>query len=856
MSKSYLALLLAACLLPIEAQVNKTNLTGIVRDRSGAAVRDAEWTFERAKDIWKPMSRAVAHVGVPGYQWQAGILWDGSLFFGPERRRLAGVAMEETAPLGNNLLHISIGYGHPAKFLDRRAIGNPAIRRSLDEGRLPIPHVQVKDGDLEWDESVFAHLLDRRLEDGLQPRPEDLLIVRALFRVRNGSGRSATGHLWLHFGDTSQVALGYKAGQGEELGNALAHRFEAPLGLLEERVRYVIPKPPKGKLVWHAEAPPPEGMKKAARNIIEWQVPLAAGEEAEIQVIVPYAAVDRAVGDKLAVADHKAQLADVRWFWRGLVSGAKGAITTADVFINDYVAAVAGQMTQEIAYRHKALVWMYKTSPNHYESYWACAGAKSLPTLDLRGLTAYSRPVLKSFIDTQSADVGKLTEIDGKSVGGEGFARRPGFLGNFGDWSRYVWLINHGAAMWALASHFRITRDPQWLGSGPGSPVQALLDAFDWAAEQRRRTMREENGRKVPHWGLLPAARTHDWMAGNAIFNDAFCIYGMAETVRLLREIDHPRTNELASELNDYRSCLRQRYIEARDRARRLPLPDGSELPYVPRDVYELDWVKPDWTYTAAGPLRAGGYGALDPHDELVGQALAFLEAGMPKGQGSYLKLQTQASGQPTADENFRGINDSNAERHYLWRHYVEYETMWPVGFDLFLQRDDLPRFFEWLFNNLAVAVHHGFRVGVESLDGPPATAPGEAERWRAIRNMFVNERGGYDGSQQSLWLMQAIPCSWLKPGSQLGVKEMGTHFGGQVSLDARVARDGKSITVAASLNLALAPSETRMRLRSGDGGPLASVEVNGVRTEILDKDIIRLPAETKGEYRIIARFQ
>jgi hypothetical protein len=44
-----------------------------------------EWTFEDAKKVWKPMTRAVQHVGVPGFQWKGGVLWDGSLVFGPYR---------------------------------------------------------------------------------------------------------------------------------------------------------------------------------------------------------------------------------------------------------------------------------------------------------------------------------------------------------------------------------------------------------------------------------------------------------------------------------------------------------------------------------------------------------------------------------------------------------------------------------------------------------------------------------------------------------------------------------------------------------------------------------------------------
>jgi hypothetical protein len=371
--------------------------------------------------------------------------------------------------------------------------------------------------------------------------------------------------------------------------------------------------------------------------------------------------------------------------------------------------------------------------------------------------------------------------------------------------------------------------------------------------------MREENGRKAAQWGLLPASSAHDWFAGHTASNDLFCIFGMMEAVRLLREIGHPRAEELARELNDYRKCLRERYYEARDRARPVPLADGKGIPYVPREVNELDWSKVDWTYTWGSLVRAGAYGALDPHDELVDQALQFLEVGMPKGEGFYFnpddKYMKDKFGRFIAAQNFADVSDPHASRHYLWKHYVEYETMWPVGFDLFLQRDDLPRFFEWLFNNLVISIHHDFRVGVESLDGVPSNAPGDGERWRAIRDMFVNERGGYDGTQQSLWLLQAIPRSWLKPGDYLAVKRMGTHFGGQVDLEVKMAGDGNSVEVSAHHDLVIPPTEIRMRLRSGDGRPLASAQLNGADTTVLEKDTIRLPNATSGNYRIVGSF-
>lgn len=669
------------------------------------------------------------------------------------------------------------------------------------------------------------------------------------------------GHLWLHFADASQVTFGYKCAQGNELGTALEHTFEAPLGMMKGRVRYVIPSPAKGQVAWHEDGPTPEGMKDRAKKVIEWQVPLAAGEEAQLRVLLPYGPVESETAQKLLTLDSSQLFEVVRSFWDGVVEGEVGVITTPDSFVNDYLAAVVGQMAEQTGYRHGSQVWMYKTSPNWYEAYWPCNAAKALPTLDLRGRTQYSRPVLKSFIDTQTADVGRLTQErrEGKSgtVSGEGFEKYPGFMGNFGIWTANTLLVSHGLELWALASHYRITRDRQWLGDGPGSPLQAIISACEWLAVQRRRTKREENGHKVPQWGLLPAASAHDWFSGYAIWNDAFCIFGMIEAVRLLREVEHPQAETLAQELKDYRTCFRDRYREARDRARRVPLASGKEIPYVPREVNELDWAKVDWTYSGYSAVRAGAWGALDPDDELVEHALEFLYAGMPKGEGYYFRPDDHETmkdkfGRFIAARNFADVSDPDAPRHYLWRHFVEYETMWPLGFDLFLQRDDLPRFFEWLFNNLFMAIHHDFRVGVESLDGVPSNAPGEGERWRAIRDMFVNERGGYDGSQQSLWLLQALPRCWLRKGDHLAVKRMGTHFGGLVDIEVHAAKDGDSVAVAANLDLVVAPTEIRMRLRSGDGRPLASASVNGAAAPVLEGDTIRLPDKIKGDYRIV----
>ena len=85
----------------------------------------AEWTLEQARKCWKPMTRAVQHVGVPGYEFQTGVMWDGALLFGPLGFRELKVMQQEIAPLGNHYLHVSFGYGEPMRLVDRQGTNSP-----------------------------------------------------------------------------------------------------------------------------------------------------------------------------------------------------------------------------------------------------------------------------------------------------------------------------------------------------------------------------------------------------------------------------------------------------------------------------------------------------------------------------------------------------------------------------------------------------------------------------------------------------------------------------------------------------------------------------------------------------------
>lgn len=849
--------------------------------RAHAQESPGDWTLERARALWSPMVRPVEHVGVPGYDFQCGVLWDGGLVFGPLDFRGLEVMKKELAPLGDEALHVSVAFGDPPRFVDRQGSGSPQIRRWLDEGCLPIPTVETKEGGFTWNEQVFATRLDPQLEvDSPRGRDEPLVVI-ARFVVTNETSSRATAHLTLHFGETSSVHNGYKCGQLPELAAAKPVVLVGSRLLLGNDVRAVFKADERTTLRFLESSPSPADPQQVAQRMVRWSADLEPGGHAALDARLPYGVVAPAVADRIESLDGAACLESTRAFWRTIAHHGTGEIVTPDEWVNDYLAAVPCQMSEQLAWRRSPGIWMLKTSPNHYEGYWPCNAAKALPTFTLTGNASYDRSSLSGFLEMQSDDVGGLTRHGmghGEELAGEGFAKVPGFLGNFGEWTANPLLLSHGLALWALASHFRITRDLAWLAAPQGgrknSPLQAMVGGVDWLVTQRRRTMHDAQGKPLAlatpgdghceQFGLLPAASAHDWLAGNTIFNDAFCIYGMAEVVRLLHEIGHPRAAELARELGDWRRALHDRYAEAAERsARSFPVrfADGRQLRFVPRMVQELDWRKVDWTYTGYGPLRAGAWGALEPDDPLVNQTLELLEAGFPRGEGAYFgahaKALQEAKGlRPTADVNWADVSDPAAPAHQLWRHYVEYETMWPVGGPLFLARHDAERYAEWLFNNLAVAVHHEWKVGVESLDGVPSCSPGDSERWQLIRRAFVNESGGYDGGEQSLELLETLPRAWLRPGDHPTVRRMGTWFGGTIDLAVTVGADGRTSQVDVEWrDFAVAPAAVTLALRSGNRGALETATVDGKAAASADGVHVALPAAMSGRFRVVARF-
>ena len=103
------------------------------------------------------------------------------------------------------------------------------------------------------------------------------------------------------------------------------------------------------------------GLSAGGKGLREWTFEEAAKHWRPMVRRVQHVGVP---GYPLAALDFEKRFREVHEFWQEILAR-RSQISTPDPFINDYTAAVAGQMAQQVAYRRQSNVWMYKTSPNH-----------------------------------------------------------------------------------------------------------------------------------------------------------------------------------------------------------------------------------------------------------------------------------------------------------------------------------------------------------------------------------------------------------------------------------------------------------------------------------------------------------
>ena len=169
-----------------------------------------------------------------------------------------------------------------------------------------------------------------------------------------------------------------------------------------------------------------------------------------------------------------------------------------------------------------------------------------------------------------------------------------------------------------------------------------------------------------------------------------------------------------------------------------------------------------------------------------------------------------------------------------------------------YLNRDDVKPALRAAFNALAVShfpdVHMNTEHALPNMGdwrGDHFKTSDEANACGWLRQLFVREQGN------ELWLGQAVPREWLRPGQNCGIRRAATYFG-----PASVIYSGGENQITAQVEgpTRNPPARVRVRFRTPTGQPVRSVELDGKEWARFSDDWVDLPG-TVGKAVVVVRY-
>jgi len=373
-------------------------------------------------------------------------------------------------------------------------------------------------------------------------------------------------------------------------------------------------------------------------------------------------------------------------------------------------------------------------------------------------------------------------------------------------------LTDPGALLIALARHFVMTEDADWLRR----VAPNIVKQCEWLRDRRAEGAKEGKLR-----GLIEFRPYNDFQqpAYNYLGN-SWCARGMAEAAEALRRIGHPDAPWIAAEAAAYRDDVlsSMRAFAFQDRGLTLlPMePDTRRLLKLSRN-------------------RGGDYYGLT--------ACALLES-------DFLA--------PDEDQS-RWIVDLVEKRGGLVAGVSEFLTgidhAYSYGYLVNALRKDEPRkallgFWSFLAFGMTRDTYSPVEVTMIRTGENDLTLPhlySCTQQLRLLRNLLVFEQGDV------LWLGKAAPRAWFEPGKHVGVDSAPTEFG-PLSYRVDALADGTA-RVRIDPPTRRPPAEIKLRLRHPKGRPIASVEATPFTPVQLEGDTATF-RDLKSPVDLVVRFE
>lgn len=760
-----------------------------------------EPNFAQACQWWPDLQDFWTPVGWKDHLFRFNVLWNGTLIASPDRNRRTTQYKDQGVQL-TPILGLGPGGSYLPTYVRR---DNNMVKQGWRHRPAPVLWTQWSERGLLIEQEVFAHIPGgRAITTGDEPLFAWLRFTIADTCQAVPADETATILLKLNAVHTV-FAMPAKANirfvrEASRYPRKLIAASENDVGqhgwrLLEEdgRVRLAVAPGYDNTVRFEQRLDEAElyewrTQEKMTSQDQVLELRLKTRTRQHVDVLVPMLPAPRAVFDAELALGFNAALAQADRFW------SYRPATAATVRIPEpAVQRILDQslkFAEMIAERDPATGhYSQLTGSMVYPDLWATPGAMTLVMLlESYGYHETAAKYLELFKDEQGT----------VKPPGDHFQLHPGYFSTPKSLCSVDWMTDHGAILWAVASHALITGDDAF--------TQRWLPAIIKACEFVRYA-RSLKGHGGVEGVMPPAVATDDNKKIQGVWSDGWAYKGLTAAIRLLQRLGHPRAAEFAAEAADYKRAFAAALRKTSGGMPKWKDSRGRRHPLVPPTVGRVD---PDMIrhgfFLDTGPMFLVFSGLMDVRDPLMRSALAWFREGPPQRM---LRHNGTCWQFPALDHEV-----STCEPCYSWNVYFSHAA------------GDRARYLEGMYSLLAADFSRQTCTMVETRGGISGLTSANPA-FHLMRLAVVDDQI----KPGELHLLRMFPLAWLPPGKTTRFDNMPTEFG-PVSLTLKLSRDGKTLDLRYRPRFRFRGPPRKVTLHLPPVEGLRAVKVNGCQTK------------------------